>query len=134
MIGPVEVFRQNNISNVVPGGRVEEQAAEDGLLRLDGMWRQRSIAQCQAGIATRFGRAGHGERRLFFSDDRHCRRHVDIGVQMQDDTVIADCPQGAVRQSNLASLDRHARFAPDGGVVTMAEFEVGRLTAVGAGS
>src|SRR6266567_7198826 len=47
--------------------------------------------------------------RLLFGDDRHCQRHIDIGVQMQNDRVVANRPQGSIRQTNLAALDLDAR-------------------------
>src|SRR5882672_3365805 len=47
---------------------------------------------------------------LFFGDDRHCQRHIDIGVQVQNDRMVANRPQGSVRESDLATLDRDARL------------------------
>ena len=51
VVGPVEILGPQHIADAVPRGSIEHQAAEDGLLRLDGMgWgprlaRHRSIWQ-----------------------------------------------------------------------------------------
>jgi hypothetical protein len=41
MVGTVEVLLVDRVGDLVPGARIEQQAAEDGLLRFDRMRRSR---------------------------------------------------------------------------------------------
>src|ERR1700730_10243086 len=56
------------------------------------------------------GPATDGRTGLFFGDDRHCQRDIDIGVQVQNDRMVANRPQRSVGESDLAALDLHARL------------------------
>src|SRR5207244_9613898 len=58
VIGTIKVFELDDVRHVVPGGRVEKQAANDGLLRFDRVWRYRCV-HGRDGFATRFSGAGH---------------------------------------------------------------------------
>src|SRR6516162_3093208 len=44
-------------------------------------------------------------RELLFRDDRHLHRHVDVGVQVQIDSVLAHHAQRSVRHAHFAALD-----------------------------
>src|SRR3954467_14341486 len=45
---------------------------------------------------------------LLFGDDRHCQRHIDVRMQMQNHRMVADRTQSAVRKTNFAALDLDA--------------------------
>src|SRR6185312_14171259 len=77
MVGTVEVLFADRVGYLIPGADIEQQAAENGLLCLDGVRRSRSIhLGDRAALATRFGGTGHRGMflawcgRLLFRHDR----------------------------------------------------------------
>jgi len=47
VVGAVEIFRDDDVCDVIPGCGIQEQAAENGLLRFDRVRRLRRIRQRQ---------------------------------------------------------------------------------------
>src|ERR1700722_12729707 len=45
---------------------------------------------------------------LLFRDDQHRQRHIDVGMQVQSDNVLANRTQGAVRHAHFTTLDLEA--------------------------
>src|SRR5690242_20579527 len=77
MIVTVEVLNLEDVRDVIPCGRVEEQAANDGLLRFDRVRGYRCV-HARDGFATRFCGSGHRvltlPRRSTPRAERGCRR------------------------------------------------------------
>ena len=60
VIGPEEIFSDDDVADAVPGRAIEHEAAQHRLLRLDGMRRRAQIA-CARIFTTEFRRARHCE-------------------------------------------------------------------------
>jgi hypothetical protein len=60
VIGAIEIVRREDVSDVIPGGWVKKQAAQDGLLCFDGVrWQRRTRQLERWRFATHFGGTGH---------------------------------------------------------------------------
>src|ERR1700722_13048005 len=52
--------------------------------------------------------AGPATVSLLFRDDQHRQRHIDVGMQVQSDAVLANRTQWAVRHAQFGTLDLEA--------------------------
>jgi hypothetical protein len=58
MVGAIEIARAHYVGDILPGDRIEQEAAEERLFGFHGMRRSSNLLK-RAGFATRNGRRSH---------------------------------------------------------------------------